>query len=195
MENELTELTSLYALDILDEEDRLRVEMGITSNPSLVADLIEFRAAATSFSYDLPPVTPSPGLKTRLFERIGQEAQKNEKISKDKPVSTDIYIRSETIPWRPTRIRGLTIRQLYQDVAMRETTMLLKCEAGVHYPAHRHGGVEEILILEGDLVIKEQVYYKGDYIRSDPGTIHALFTETGCVLFIRTSLDNEFVKV
>jgi len=48
-------------------------------------------------------------------------------------------------------------------------------------------------MLEGDLSIDGQIYGKGDYIRSLPGSIHHPHTVGGCMFFFRTSLDDEIL--
>jgi anti-sigma factor ChrR (cupin superfamily) len=56
-----------------------------------------------------------------------------------------------------------------------------------------HAGTEEIIVLEGDLVIGDQVYKPGDRLHSQPGIIHQPQTINGCVIYVRTSLDDEIL--
>jgi ChrR Cupin-like domain len=46
--------------------------------------------------------------------------------------------------------------------------------------------------LEGDLVIGNEVYGAGDYIRSSPGSSHAPYTNGGCRFFFHASMDDEY---
>jgi len=69
----------------------------------------------------------------------------------------------------------------------------MRAEAGICLPAHRHAEVEEILILEGDLSIEQNTYGQGDYIRSLPGSLHSPRTTGGCLAFVRTSVDDEWL--
>ena len=50
-------------------------------------------------------------------------------------------------------------------------------------------------LLEGDLVIGEEVFGAGDYIRSLSDSGHAPYTEGGCRFFFHTSLDDEYPEV
>ncbi len=70
----------------------------------------------------------------------------------------------------------------------------LRAEPRGHYPLHRHAAMEEIFMIEGDLVIGDEVYYAGDYIRSYSGSSHAPHSNTGCCFFFHTSLDDEYLE-
>jgi anti-sigma factor ChrR (cupin superfamily) len=59
------------------------------------------------------------------------------------------------------------------------------------FPEHRHAGDEELIVLDGELVIGDQVYLPGDRILSQPGTQHQPQTETGVLLFLCSSIDDE----
>lgn len=50
---------------------------------------------------------------------------------------------------------------------------------------HRHGGAEEFLIVEGELVDNDgTVYRAGDVVWLAGGTEHSSHTETGCVIAV-----------
>lgn len=196
---EFCELAALYALDILDEKERRLVEDYIAQFPECELELEEFRNSVTAIPYSAPEVPMAADLKGRLFERIAEDAtvQNNHRSVERPMIASDLpffTVRAADIHWQPHRIPGVTIAKLYEDPVRREIVCLLRAEPGVRYPRHRHALAEEILMLEGDLVINEEVYGKGDYIRSAPGTIHGPHTLTGCMFFIRTSLDNEILN-
>ncbi|MBE9128983.1 MULTISPECIES: cupin domain-containing protein [unclassified Coleofasciculus] len=98
------------------------------------------------------------------------------------------------VHWEPHPIPGVKVAKLYVDMEQRQLSALAQLEAGVHYPLHRHAGVEEVFLLEGDLVVGQKKYEKGDYIRSAPGSTHNPHTEGGCLFFLRTSLDDEILS-
>jgi len=50
---------------------------------------------------------------------------------------------------------------------------------------HRHGGAEEFLIVEGELIDNDgTVYRPGDVVWLAPGTEHTSHTETGCLIAV-----------
>jgi anti-sigma factor ChrR (cupin superfamily) len=187
------DLAPLYTLDVLSEQERRLVEEQLAECPELAAELIELETAVAAIAYSVPPQSPAPGLKDRLFQRIGVEMP--QPIPYETPAPVEQAIRSQDLVWKPYRgIPGVMIARLHVDRAKRQMSALLRANAGVRYPLHRHTTAEEILMLEGDLIVGDRVYGAGDYIRSEFGSLHAPETRTGCTFFIRASLDNEILE-
>lgn len=189
------ELAPLYALDLLDEQERRVVEEQIAERPDLATELAEFQAAVAAISYSTPSVPMAADLQERLFQRIGQPMPSDEpvtQVASSLVVPPELVMRSQNIVWQPHPVPGVMIATLHVDPVKREITGLLRAEPGVRYPLHRHAAIEEMFMLEGDLAIAGQVYGAGDYIRSHPGSSHAPETRGGCMFFFRTSLDDEY---
>jgi anti-sigma factor ChrR (cupin superfamily) len=67
-------------------------------------------------------------------------------------------------------------------------SMLVRLDAGVDYPPHRHAGVEELYLLDGELWIDERKLYAGAYNRAEPGTSdRRVWSEAGCSCVLITS--------
>ncbi len=64
------ELAPLYALDLLDVEERLWVKAQLGDCPDLAQSLANYQAAVELMSYSAPTVTMAADLKDRLFERL-----------------------------------------------------------------------------------------------------------------------------
>ena len=79
------------------------------------------------------------------------------------------------------------------DTVRREIDFFVGANTGVRFPNHRHAGIEEIVVLEGDLVIDGELYSSGECIRSVPGSAHQPETCGGCLIFLGTSLDNKVI--
>jgi anti-sigma factor RsiW len=69
------ELVPLYALDLLDFEDRLWVEAQIVECPDLAEELAEYQAAVGAIPYTASSVPMSADLKQRLFDRFSIRAR------------------------------------------------------------------------------------------------------------------------
>jgi len=96
--------------------------------------------------------------------------------------------------WELTGIDGIEVKRLAADPTRRTATMLVRMAAGTSYPAHRHGGVEECLVLSGDLEVGERELKAGDFQRCQPDSVHPVqSTRGGCLLFISSSQDDELV--
>ena len=97
--------------------------------------------------------------------------------------------------WAQLEIPGIRVRVLASDDSTRRWTCLVEMAPGTRYPAHRHRGKEECLVLSGDLEIGGQILHRGDFLVAQEGSLHAAHTsESGCQFLIAASWDNEVVE-
>lgn len=67
------ELAPLYALNLLDEEERRWVEAQVRENPELAAELTDYQVTVNALPYAAPAVPMADDLKERLFQRLAAE--------------------------------------------------------------------------------------------------------------------------
>ena len=72
------ELAPLYALNLLDEDERRWVEAQAIDNPELAAELAEHQTTVNVLPYGAPVVPIAAALKDRLFQRLAEEATATE---------------------------------------------------------------------------------------------------------------------
>lgn len=88
------------------------------------------------------------------------------------------------LPWKATHAPGVSLVLLHpSDEALEreraargtavEGAVLIRMEPGHGYPAHRHLGVEEVLVLRGGYRDHLGVYVAGSYVRYEVGSEHA----------------------
>jgi anti-sigma factor ChrR (cupin superfamily) len=71
------------------------------------------------------------------------------------------------------------------DEATGQGTYLMRMEPGAVTIAHDHAGMEEFLIIEGDLVDSDGTQFSaGDFVSYDAGTHHNSWTEAGCLIAV-----------
>jgi hypothetical protein len=188
------ELAPLYALDLLDLEERLWVEAQILECPDLAEELASYQTAVGLIPYSTPVIPMAADLKDRLFDKLGLDPVEaiSEKLPEVSPAPKMFAIKAENMQWKPHRMEGVEVVVLFIDEINRMRNLLVKAAAGVTYPLHQHQGIEEIYMLEGELVINDEVYLAGDYIRSYPNSIHAPSTSTGCMFLIRACIDDNY---
>ncbi|MEH2111909.1 cupin domain-containing protein [Nostoc sp.] len=189
------ELAPLYVLDLLSEPERLSVEQQLAECPELADELAQYETAATAIPYSAPVVPMAENLKDRLFARL--ELEPLESLPSQTPGFDNILfpyltVRSQDVQWQPQPIPGVEIAIFHTDLIKREIVGLFRAAPGMYYPMHRHAAIEEIYMLTGDLVVGDEVYGAGDYIRSQPGSVHGPHTIGGCMFFFRTSMDDEY---
>lgn len=194
-------LAALRALDTMDESESRALKEKLQESPELETELDAVEAAVAAIAYTAPPVPVSPNLKHRLFQRIAELAPTPTEEVNSQPVipaaennTHSIIVRSQHRKWRKYIVSGISFANLYVDKEKREYTCLMRLEPGINFPLHRHIGVEELFMLEGDLEVDGEVCYQGDYIRSLPNSIHAPVTRGGCLLLLKSSIDNEILS-
>ena len=97
--------------------------------------------------------------------------------------------------WIPAQLPGLDYKLLNRDDARGYTTRLLRFAPGSTYPAHRHGGTEEVFIVAGTVVLNGVTLRAGDYCRSEAGTTEtAAYSAEGGMAIIVSSDADEFVS-
>jgi anti-sigma factor ChrR (cupin superfamily) len=61
----------------------------------------------------------------------------------------------------------------------------MRMQPGAVTLAHVHGGTEDFLMLEGELVDDDgRVFKPGDFVSYAPGTEHKSRTDTGCLIAV-----------
>ncbi|MCM1983657.1 cupin domain-containing protein [Lyngbya confervoides] len=183
------ELAPLYVLDLLNETERTWVADQAANNPELADELLEYQSAVTTLPYHEPLMPMRQNLKNDLFQRLNLPAPD---LGARRTPSYSA-IRSGDLNWQEHDVPGVRIAIVYSDETTRELVGFLKADPNVQYPYHRHAAVEELYMLEGDLIIGDEVFGAGDYIRSQPGSGHAPLTRGGCHFFFRTSMDDEYL--
>jgi quercetin dioxygenase-like cupin family protein len=185
------ELAPLYALDLLDPEERMWVEAQVLECPDLAAELASYQAAVGAIPYSAPIIPMATDLKDRLFLRL--DLDPIESVPELSPAAPEMFaIKAAEMQWKPHRMEGVEFVLLSVDEPNRMRSLLVKVAAGITYPLHQHQGIEEIYMLEGELVINQEVYLAGDYIRSYPNSTHAPSTDTGCMFLIRACMDDNY---
>lgn len=186
------DLAPLYALDLLDLEERLWVEAQIAECPDLAEELASYQGAVSAMPYAAPLVPMAADLKHRLFDSLGLDPVPPDP-SEPAPLHPQLFsIRADELEWKAHRVEGIECAVLFVDSVSRMRTLMVRARGGIKYPVHQHRGVEEIYMLEGELEIEGNIYAAGDYIRSHANSIHAPFTVTNCMFLIRACLDDNY---
>ena len=75
------------------------------------------------------------------------------------------------VRWLPLHLEGERGGRRGGEPA--DATVLIRMEPGHGYPAHRHVGIEEVLVLEGGYRDERGTWTQGDYVRYPAGSVHA----------------------
>ncbi len=89
------------------------------------------------------------------------------------------------IPWRATRHAGVGIHFYSSDRRSGRVVALIRMDPGCGYPAHRHTGIEEVMVLQGGYRDEFGEHRRGQRVHYAAGTCHGPVALAGagpCVL-------------
>ena len=95
-----------------------------------------------------------------------------------------LVVRAGEGQWLPTGDAGVSFKLLYTDRERGTFTTLVRMDAGASIRAHKHLGVEQCLVIEGDLRAGDVSMSAGDFNCSLPGSVHEEIATTGGALFL-----------
>ena len=196
-EAEANELAALYALDMLEVEERDRVRQRAKQSNKFAQTVKDFSDAAAVIAYDVPSVPMADTLKDRLFQRIMQDpVNEDSELYQLLQLSIDeLKQKSETVTWEPmaSSTADAYTGLLAVDEAHQKVAVFVKAKCGGHFPRHLHDNGETLLMLTGDLMIDGFNYTVGDRIDFTPQSIHRPETTNGCLVLAITSLNDALV--
>ncbi len=177
-----TELIVAYALQTLAASDAAGAAARIASCADCRRELETLEPVVRSFvAWPIDVLRPAASLWNRLAERIAAET--------GEPLLDAPALRPEPA-WQEAA-PGISVKLLATDTEKNRVSMLVRLAPGTDYPRHRHTGVEELHLLDGELMIDGRKLSPGDYNRAEPGTVdHRVWSETGCTCVLLTSFDD-----
>ena len=101
----------------------------------------------------------------------------------DHPSLYPLSERTEANGWLASRFAGVRYRSLRYDRATRAGAVLIEMAPDTTYGEHRHIEGEDVLVLEGGLVVGSRTLAAGEHLYSPPGSVHEPRTIEGCLLF------------
>lgn len=187
LSDELKERAALYALGSLPAEESLAFERHISEGCSVcAAELRAFEEVCAQLAWTAPVAEPSPHVRDNLLRQLGLTEQPGrvESIPDFVSQAKTLTVYAEEGEWEKVS-EGVFIKQLYRDEKRGTVASLYRMLPGAHAPTHRHVGVEECIVLEGDFHLNELILGPGDYHRAEAGSVHQrLYTEKGNLLLI-----------
>ena len=97
-----------------------------------------------------------------------------------------VLVRTAGQPWQDSPqpgVQRILLDRIGEEVA--RATSLVRFAAGSRFPAHVHGGGEEILVLDGVFSDETGDYPAGSYLRNPPGSRHTPASAEGCILLVK----------
>ncbi|MBV9924678.1 MAG: cupin domain-containing protein [Acidobacteria bacterium] len=177
---------ALYALGALDSEEAREFEEHLAAGClSCAAELREYEAVAGQLGLAAPEAEPPAGVRERLLKLVSEEEPASAPGASHPDLPGFLVVRAGEGRWRPTDDAGVAFKMLYADRDRGTVTTLVRMEPGSRIRRHRHLGVEQCLVLEGDVRSGAVGMRAGDFNCSMPGSVHEeLVTDGGALLLL-----------
>lgn len=95
-----------------------------------------------------------------------------------------VKIDTNTADWFPVQPVGISVMPLHEFGE--EQVALMKWKPGTFCEERVHPGGMEIYVIAGTLVDEHGIYPAGTWIRNPGGFVHAPWSNSGCVVYIKT---------
>ena len=177
---------ALYALGALEEDEAREFEEHLAAGcAACAAELREFETVARDLCLAAPEAEPPAGVRARLLALVSEERGGTGPNLPGDDASGFLVLRAGEGRWHPTDDAGVSFKLLYADRERGTITTLVRMEPGSRIRSHRHLGVEQCLVLEGDVRSGAIGMTAGDFNCSLPGSVHEeLVSDNGALLLL-----------
>lgn len=171
---------ALYALGALEGEEARDFEEHVASGcAACAAELREFEGVVADLGQAAPEAEPPPDVRARLLALVSEEGGGGD------GGKSFLVVRAGEGEWLPTDDEGVAYKLLYADSGRGTVTTLVRMRPGSCIRSHRHLGVEQCLVLEGNVRSGAVAMKAGDFNCSLPGSVHEeLVTDGGALLLL-----------
>jgi anti-sigma factor ChrR (cupin superfamily) len=191
-EDEIREYAALYALGGLSQFEARSFEEHLDAGcETCRTELQAFDSVVEQLAWAEVTVAPAVDVRERLLACVAEEAAARAVDANSSAPETNLpnagifIIPAGAGEWQPTPDEGVFAKELFRNEGSGLVTSLVRMSPGARVPRHRHIGIEQCLVLEGDLRTGGDVTTSGDYICAPAHTIHQeLHTEQGNLLLI-----------
>ena len=196
---------ALYALGALEGDEARAFEEHVSSGCEACArELRDFEGVVADLGLAAPEAEPPAGVRARLLALVSEEgggaaggasAERAASHGSDEhgggpslrggAAEGFLVVRAGEGAWLPTDDAGVAYKLLYADPDRGTVTTLVRMQPGSRIRSHRHLGVEQCLVLEGDVRSGAVGMTAGDFNCSLPGSVHEeLVTDGGALLLL-----------
>jgi anti-sigma factor ChrR (cupin superfamily) len=166
------ETAASYALGALGLEEARVFEEHLAGGCGVCRSELEaFAPTVSALAFSAAEQQPPREARSKLLSSLNTERKREQVDSMAAAAAQFVSIRGEQGEWRELQ-EGVLMKQLYVDHSIGLATSLVKMLPGTSLPRHRHNGVEQFYVIEGDCHIQGETLGPGDYHRAEAGSIH-----------------------
>ena len=198
IDESIIEQAAMYALGTLSQSEARAFDRCLEEKREDYAEeLAAFNAVIVALAFGAPERTPPERAREQLLTRVVAETGhkvpgKDEAQSAALPQFRNVKLNEGR--WNQVG-KGAFVKILFVDQHRGAVGSLIKLEPGARLPRHRHLGIEESIIIEGDCHVNGEVFTSGDYRRAMAGTTDSeLTTERGTIFLLIAPQEVEILE-
>lgn len=183
--HQMTDFAALYALGALSQHEARSFEEHLAEGCGTCGAEFElFEGTVNALAFSAPEAEPPARVRAELLARLNESVSDHveESARKDESNQFGSIFASEG-EWQEVQ-EGVLLKKLYSDRLTGIATSLVRMLPGTSLPVHRHVGVEQFLVIEGDCNVAGQKLGPGDYHRAEAGSIHETTYTVDGTLFL-----------
>jgi anti-sigma factor ChrR (cupin superfamily) len=160
------------------------------------AELTEYDEVANLLAFGAPDAEPPAAVWDKLCAVMDGEPKQPSAKSAAAELAAEtvqqfarsplLTVRKEEGEWLELS-QGIFVKPLFQNQDQGTSTYMVKMVPGARFELHRHRGVEECMMIEGDFHVDGKVLGPGDYHCAPPGSVHERPYTVGGNLFLVVS--------
>ena len=159
-------------LDLFSAEDQDALDQGILA---LAADISPMEAPAY--------------VKDGIFNRLAMAPRRDPTPEYNRKAAGALpevqFCFREEAAFQFSHLPGVTARMLHLDPTTKRFSAIVKLEPGSRIPPHSHDGLEETLLIDGELIVGGVRMRAGDYQWAERGSDHVeQWTDVGATLLL-----------
>ena len=182
--HEMTDTAALYSLGALSQYEARSFEAHLTDGcDACRAELESFDLAVKELAFSAPEVHPPDKVRAELLATVGKPIAQQTVEPAQTHEGALVSIRATEGTWEDLR-EGVLLKTLYFDPATGVATSLVRMLPCTALPVHKHIGVEQFFVIEGDCYVAGQKLTSGDYHRAEAGSVHESTYTVGGTLFL-----------
>ena len=189
---------ALYALDVLEDDEREQFEQALLDNVELGQTVREFEETAAALAYGVPPMGLAADLKDRLVQRIADQS-----IGASSDLLQLLELSIAELRQKAAELgcsllpgkSGVTVATWQTDEVSRESVFFARKVGKGLFPNHYHASGETVLVLEGDFIVDGHAYHTGERVSAPGKTSHQPESMSGCLLLCVSSMDDDILDV
>lgn len=104
------------------------------------------------------------------------------------------YVDVESLPWKPTPVKGIDMKVLLKDEKTGLMTALFRWEPGTRLPMHEHVEIEQSYILEGSILDDEGEATAGNFVWRPKSNRHYAYSPRGALVLAMFLRPNIFLE-